>query len=388
MKDLTMIDTEIPPRPISPAQRILGWVGLWLCTASLCPLLAVWAHSFSPHQPLRLPHSGTSLFWTMLGLDVLLASMMTFSQWQDHKKPNKRKPLTRPLTPKDRWRPLRGGGLLLGFFVMYGMAANPGMAINWGSLLGSTAGLALLFLLIFRCTKLTQPQRTDEQSDGEPDTLVQSTAPVLPLGVRPPNNKYRAEVSAREVIYRRPLSAQVSAGVGVLLFGGMCAGAVWLTLLSLGLIAEPGVRMHENSALALMMGGSSLFFLSAVVSILATAGQHELRVSPVDRTYTYRVCFPVRWSVLTGLVGKSAKDELGIPWQVLEHRGSVSDIAGIRRCEYTYKSSTFYAVLLCWHDPSRPPMRVGFSNDKDEAWAKQVQACEDLGMPRLPDEVA
>ena len=382
-----MIDTQSSPRPTSPAIRTLGWVGLWLCTASLPPLLDVWAHSFSPQRPLRLPHPGTSLFWTMLGLDILLASLMTFSQWQHNREPKKRKPLTTPPTAKDRWRSLWGGGLLLGFFVIYGMAANPGMAMNWGSLLGSTAGLALLFLLIARCTKLTQPQRTDGQSAGELDTLVMPVASVLPLGVRPPENKYRAEVSAREIIYRRPLSAQVGAGVGVLLFGGMGAGAVWITLLSLGLVVEPGIQMHENSALALMMGGSSLFFLSAVVSILATAGQRELRVSPVDRSYTYRVCSPVRWSVLTGLVGKSAQDEMGIPWQVLEYRGSVSDILGIRRCEFTYKSNTFYTVLLCWHDTSRPPMRVGLSNDKDEARTKQVQAGEDLGVPRLPDEV-
>ncbi len=73
-----MIDTEAPPRPISPALRTLGWVGLWLCSASLLPVLMLWSHFSTPHQSLLSLQPGTSLFWTMLGLDALFASLLTF----------------------------------------------------------------------------------------------------------------------------------------------------------------------------------------------------------------------------------------------------------------------------------------------------------------------
>lgn len=206
-----------------------------------------------------------------------------------------------------------------------------------------------------------------------------------PLGVRPPKNKFRAEVNVREVVYQRPLSARIAAGIGGLFFAVLCGGSFWFTLVGLGLVFASGMR--GNPAVTLVMGGGFLFFLSAFVAILATTGRCEVRVSPRDRTYIYRVCSPVRWAVLIGWAGKNGKDELGIPWQVLEYQGSMSDITGIQRLESAFKSNTLYTVFLCWHDLSRPLMRVGFSNEEAKARALQAQAAEDLGVPLLPDEV-
>ncbi len=234
--------------------------------------------------------------------------------------------------------------------------------------------------------KEASPRPTSAALEEPTSVVPQSppTVPVPPLGVRPPKNKYRAEVNTREVVYRRPLSAQITAGVGGLFFAVLCGGSVYFSLVGFGLVFASAMR--GNPFLSLVMGGGSLFFLSAFVSILATTGRREMRVSPMDGTYIYRVCSPVRWAVLTGWAGKNGKDELGIPWQVLEYRGSVSDITGIQRLETTY-NNTLYTVLLCWHDPSRPPMRVGFSTNESKARALQAQAAGDLGVPLLPDEI-
>jgi len=385
-----MIDTEAPPRPISPALRRLGWVGLWLSSALLFPLLAVWTHSFNPQRPLRLPHPGTSLFWGMIGTDVLFASLTILSQWQDNKKPKRRKSDTAP-TPKDRWRPLWAGGLFLGFLILRVLASNPGAAVNWVSLLGGAAALALLSMGMIGCAKLAMPPRVYEEAKAEASLLSLPVAPTLPLGVRPPKNKYRGEVSGREAVYHRSVSERVGMGVISLFFLGMCGAAVWVTLLSLELISAPGMRMRLNPAMALMMGGGSIFFLFAFLSLLTTTGPRELRVSPSDGTYVYRLAAPISWpsmvKLMAGVLGRLNRDEAGLPWRVVEYRGSREDMTGIQRREVANKSTTTYSLFLCWRDLSRPPMRVGFSTDETKARAMQAQAAEDLGVPLLPDEV-
>lgn len=387
----TMIDPEAPARPTSPAQQILGWVGLWLCSALFFPLLAVWTHYFIPRRPLHLPHPGSPPFWILIGVDVLIASLLTFSQWQGSRKPKKHRAMTAPATLKDRWRPLWVGGLLLGFLILRVLAASPGATIHWCGILGGAAALVLLFLLIGYCAKLTQPPRGDEEAEAEVSLPILPSAPPIPLGVRAPKNKYRAEVNAREVKYQRPRSERIGTGIFSLFFLGMFGAAVWVTLLSLELISEPGMHMRLNPAMALMMGGGSVFFLFTFLSLLTMTGLREQHVSPSDATYVYRLAAPIPWptiaNLMAGILGRLNRQEAGLPWHIIRYQGRLQEMAGVQRRETINESNKSYSVFLCWHDPSRPPMRVGFSAEEAKARAMQAQAAEDLGVPLLPDEV-
>ncbi len=268
------------------------------------------------------------------------------------------------------------------------MAETPGMSVNWIGILGGIAAGGMLLALAGQCTRMVTPPQLVEPKAVGPLALV---APVLPLGVCPPKNKYRAEVNARGVVYHRPLSQHVGMGLLSLFCLVMCAGTVWVGLLSMQLIGLPGGHRHPNLALALMMGAGFVFLIISFLSVLMTAGPRVLRVSPSDGTYVYRLTAPVPWPMVTKLIagelGRRNRDETGLPWRVIEYRGRREDMAGVQRLETTYKSNTSYTVFLCWHDSSRPPMRVGFSRDEAKARALQAQAAEDMGVPLLPDEV-
>ena len=386
-----MIDTELSPRPTSPALRTLGWVGLWLCSASLLPLLAVWTHAFSPQHPLRLMHPGTSLFWIMLGLYALFASLVTFSVWSDQRKPKRRRAAPVPAEAKSRWRSVGAGALLAGFLVLRLLAGNSVTSVNWIGVVSGIVALGVLMALFGQCTRLVAPPPLEEPASL--DFLSPPIASPLLPGVRMPKNKYRAEVSAREVIYHRPLSGRIVAGVGGLFFASLAGFAVWMTLLSLELIYVPGMQMRLYPVGALLMGGGSIFFVLACLALASTGGPRVLRVSPTERTYTYRLLAPMRSSFLASIVssgngGREAlQQEMGLLWRTVEFKGSVGDIAGIKRLETTSKSTTTYSLFLCWHTLDRPPMRVGFSTNEDKARALQAQAAEDLGVPLLPDAV-
>ncbi|MDQ2801114.1 MAG: hypothetical protein M3Y13_15895 [Armatimonadota bacterium] len=211
--------------------------------------------------------------------------------------------------------------------------------------------------------------------------------PVIPRGVRPPKNPYRAEVTVREVVYRRPLSQRIGLGVFCLFFVGMFAAALGIALLGLGLIFVPGMHMRENPALALMMGAACVMFVSFIVSMLAMAGPRELRVSLRDRTYRYRLSAPMRRPFPTGPFGKANRDETGLPWRTIEYTGPLEDMAGIQMEEATRKSATSYLLFLRWTDPNRPSLRVGHALKEDKVRALQAQAADDFGVPLLPDEV-
>lgn len=152
-----MINTEASPRPTSPARRTLGWVGLWLCCACLVPILCLWTQSFTPHRPLRLPHPGTSFFWITLGLNILVASLMTFSVWNDQRKPKRRRAAPAPADAKSRWRSVGAGGVLAGFLVLRVMVSNPGASLNWVGVIGGIAALGVLMALVGQCTRLIAP---------------------------------------------------------------------------------------------------------------------------------------------------------------------------------------------------------------------------------------
>jgi len=384
-----MIDSETSPRPISPAQRKLGWVGLWLCFACLMPVLSLWAQSFTPHKPLHLPHPGTSYFWILLGLNVLVGSLMTYSVWSDQQKPKRHRTAPAPADAKSRWRSVRAGGVLAGFFVMIQLAGRPVASVNWFGVLGGIAALGVLMVLVGQCTRLIPLPPSEEVT--EIGLLFPPVTPSLPLGVRPPKNKYRAEVSGREVVYRRPLSERVVLAIMGLFILGMCAGAVWFTLLCLELIYVPGMQRGFYPVGALMMGAGSYLFLFMFLGTLLMIGPRGLRILPSEGTYIYRLAAPISWpsmvKIMAGVLGRLNRDEAGLPWRVVEYRGSREDMTGIQRREVANKSTTTYSLFLCWRDLSRPPMRVGFSTDETKARAMQAQAAEDLGVPLLPDEV-
>ncbi len=386
-----MIDTELPPRSTSPALRTLGWVGLWLCSASLLPLLIVWTHAFSPQRPLRLMQSGTSLFWMLLGLNILFASLLTFSVWNDQRKPKRRQTASFPADAKSRWRSVGAGALLAGFLVLRLLAGSSIASVNWVGVVGGIAALGVLMALFGQCTRLIAPPPLEEPVSF--DRLSLPIVPVLPPGIRPPKNKYRAEVSGRDVVYHRPLSERVGMGIAGVFILGLCIVAAWFALLSLELIYVPGMQRRLYPVGALIMGGGFFLFLSMFLVILSSIGPRELRISPLDHTYTYCISAPVRSSFLASIVGngnserKALQQEMGLPWRTVEFRGSVEDIAGIKRSETTSKSTTTYSLFLCWQDAGRPPMRVGFSTNESKARAMQAQAAEDLGVPLLPDEV-
>lgn len=384
-----MIDTETPPRPTSPALRILGWVGLWLCSGSLIPVIWMWSHAFTPQKPLNLPHPGTYFFWPLLGLNTLLASLLTFSLWSDQRKPKRRRTAPVPAGAKSRWRSVWINGPLAGFLILRLLAGNPVMSVNWFGVVGGIAALGVLMVLVNQCTRLIVLPTSEEVTEIGP--LMPPVAHILPIGVRPPKNKYRAEVSGREVVYRRPLSESVVLAIMGLFILGMCAGAVWFTLLCLELIYVPGMQRGFYPVGALMMGVGSYLFLFMFLGTLLMIGPRGLRILPSEGTYIYRLAAPVPWQTLTklitGVLGRSSQDETGLPWRIIEYQGRLQDMAGIQRRESTYKSNTSYSLFLCWHDPARPPMRVGYSTDEVKARAMQTQAAEDLGVPLLPDEV-
>jgi hypothetical protein len=386
-----MTETDTPParglktrgpKTRGPKTRALGLLGMWLCAVALFPLLAVWMGFFHPRRPLHLPSVGSPKFWPMVGLDVLVASLMTLSAWSDRNKPSRRR-ATSPATPEDRLRRGLAGAGILAFLILRVLA------VNWPGVLGGAAALALLFVLLLRCAALAQPPPAPPPMGEEAGNVVPASlpwSPPAPLGVRPPPNRYRAKVSAREVVYHRPPAARIGAWVGVLFFVTMFAGSLGFALLGLGLVFVPGMHMRENPAMALMMGGGAVFFVCAALSILAMTGPRVLRVSPSDRTYTYRASAPLRWPVMTGIVGAANRDELGLPWRISEYRGDVGDMAGIQMRETMYKSSTAYSLFLRWRDPARPSLRVGYAVTEDKARALQAQAADDLGVLRLPDE--
>ncbi len=386
MKAFAMINTETSPRPISPAQRILGWVGLWLCSTSLMPVLWLWSHSFTPHQPLRLPHPGTSFFWILLGLNVLVASLMTYSVWSDQQKPKRRRPAPAPADAKSRWRSVGAGGLIAGYLVLRVMAGSPGASLNWVGVISGVAALGVLMALVGQCTRLIAPPLLPEEPvrvNFQPPPV----APTLPLGVRPPKNPYRAEVSGREAVYRQPLSTRIFMGVLGLILGTAAVGSEGFALLGLGVPLWGMHSYQHNPAEVLLMGGGGIFMGGIAFSTLLMTGPRELRVSTSDGTYAYRLSSPIRWPFLKAVTDDSNRTLLGLPWKTTNYRGSTNDIAGIQRRETTYKSTTHYSLLLCWHDPSRPTMQVGHSTDEAKARALQAQAAGDLGVPLLPDEV-
>ncbi len=257
--------------------------------------------------------------------------------------------------------------------------------------MGGIVALGVLMALFGQCVRLIAPPPLEELTPV--DLLLPPTTPVLPPGVRPPKNKYRAEVSGREAVYHRPLSERIGMGVAGVFILGLCVVAAWFALLSLELIYVPGMQRRLYPVGALIMGGGFFLFLSMFLVILSSIGPRELRISPLDHTYTYRLSAPIRSSFLASIAssGNSERNalqqEMGLPWRTVEFRGNVEDIAGIKRSETTSKSTTTYSLFLCWHDSSRPPMRVGFSTDESKARALQAQAAEDLGVPLLPDEV-
>ena len=376
-----MVETELRPMP-GRRTRALGLLGMWLCSAALFPLLTAWTQFFNGRRPLRLPVLGSLHFWEMLAGDLLMASLLTLSAWTGNK-PVRRRPSA--VTPRDRRNGALAGAALLAFLILRVLAANPGASVNWAGVLGGAAAIALLFLLAMRCAGLALPPRYLEEA-GEA-AARQAGPPSVPLGVHPPKNKYRSEANAREVVYHRPLSQRIGVGVGGLFFAGMFAAALWFVLLGLGLIFVPGVRMRESPALALMMGGGCVFFVCAAVSLFASVGPRELRVSPSDRTYTYRFSAPLRWPLLAGVLGTANRDEMGVPWHTVERAGTVDDMAGIQMHVTNHKSSALCSLFLRWKTPDRPSLRVGYSVDEDKARALQVQAADDLGVPMLPDEV-
>lgn len=219
-----MIDSEAPPRPISPAQRILGWIGLWLCCACLMPVLWIWIQSFTPHTPRHLPRPSTSYFWILLGLSVLIASLLTYSVWSDQQKPKRRRAAPVPAGSKSRWRSVWVNGPLAGFLIWRLLAGNPVISVSWFGVLGGIAALGVLMVLVGQCTRLVALPQIKEPT--EIGSLMPPVAPTLAIGVRPPKNKYRAEVSGREVVYRRPLSERIVLAIMGLFILGMCAGAV------------------------------------------------------------------------------------------------------------------------------------------------------------------
>ena len=382
-----MISPETPTQPTSPTLQRLGLVGLWLCSALFFPVVVVWADSFGSQQSLRLMHPGTPVFWRIVGLNVFLASMMTFQQWQGNRKPKKRRVLPKPTTSKDRWRPFWAVSLLLGFVVLHLLADNPGASIHWGGAVGGAAALVLLVLLMFRCAKLTVPPGVHEDVAVDTLPLLPPTAPALPLGSRPPKNSHRAGVSGREAVYRQPLSMRVFYGVFGLILGASAFVSEGFALIGLG-ISVGGIHPHHhNPAMALLMGSGGVFVGAIALSCLLMTGPRELRVSPSDGTYVYRLAAPVQWPILNAVTDRSNRSLLGQPWHIIEYRGKREDMAGVQRLVTNNKSTTTCWLLLCWHDPARPPMQVGFNSDEAKARTLQAQAAEDLGVPLLPDEV-
>ena len=380
-----MIDTETPPLSISPAQQKLGWVGLWLCCACLMPILLLWSQSFTPHKTPHLPHPGTSYFWILLGLNVLIASLLTYSVWSDQQKPKRRRNASVPADAKSRWRSVGAGGLLAGYLVLRVMAGSPGMSLNWVGVVGGVAALGVLMALIGQCTRLIAPPLLPEEP-----VRVNFQPPVMqtfPLGARPPKNPYRAEVSGREVIYRQPLSTRIFMGVLGLILGMAAVGSEGFALLGLGVPLWGMQSYQPNPAGVLLMGGGGIFMGGIAFSTLLMTGPRELRVSPSEGTYAYQLSSPVYWPILNAVTDNSNRSLLGLPWKTLKYQGSISDIAGIQRRETTYKSTTHYSLFLYWHDPTRPQMQVGHSTDEAKARALQAQAAEDLCVPVLPDEV-
>lgn len=350
------------------------------------PVLSLWTQSFTPHKPPHLPHPGTSYFWILLGLNVLVASLLTYSVWSDQQKPKRRRTAPVPVNAKSRWRSIGAGGLLAGYLVLRVMAGSPGASLNWVGVIGGVAALGALMALVGQCTRLIAPPLLPEEP-VRVNFQPPSVAPTLPLGARPPKNPYRAEVSGREVIYRQPLSTRIFMGVVGVILGAAAVGSEGFALLGLG-IPLWGMHSHQhNPAGVLLMGGSGIFTGGIALSTLLMTGPRDLRVSTSGGTYTYRLSSPVRWPILNAVTDTSNRSLLGLPWKTLKYQGSISDIAGIQRRETTYKSTTHSSLFLCWHDPTRSPMQVGHSTDEAKARALQAQAAEDLCVPLLPDEV-
>ena len=315
----------------------------------------------------------------------MYASLMTFSAWSSRNKPTKRRTPPAASTLKTRLRRAFAGLVLVCFLVLRGLAANPGASPNWLGLLGGATALAGLFWLMMRCNQVVMPPSI------EMEPALASIPPSIPVvrpGVIPPKNGYRAEVNLREAVYHRGIGTRIAMAVFALFFLGMAGSSVWIVSLALGLIFEPGMHMRDNPALALMMLFGCGFFLTGVVAMLASAGPRELRVLRRDRTYTYRFSPPMRSSLLAGLAGQSNRDELGWPWQVVEHRGNMEEVAGIALQETTRKSTISYSLFLRWKEGILPAMRVGYALKEEKARALQAQAADDLGVPLLPDEAA
>ncbi len=370
------MDDLNPRRTRTPWVRALGWVGLWLSTFTVFPALLLWLQFFHLPRPVGLPPPGDPRFWDALGVCALMASLMICSIWRSRSRPGRRVTVQKPTTPGERRRRGIAGVALLAFLVVRVMAANPGASPDWLGVIGGAAGVAALVAAVLACAKLALSGDTEGTTVAEP-------RPPAAQAVRAPGNRYRAEATPREVIYRRPLSARVGAVLVFCLMSAMALAALWLAALSAGVLPSP--HIHENPWLALLMLAGALMLGSSVLPILGMACPQELRVAPQGRTYTFRTgarpASPMLCALMaSGVREEALREEIGLPWRTERFMGSCEDIAGVEIQEMAVKGSTSFVVRLQWHAPDRPRMRLGYARREEEALALQAQAAEELGV--------
>jgi hypothetical protein len=237
--------------------------------------------------------------------------------------------------------------------------------------------VAALFAAIIACAKLAG---LDESQQIIAAVSVQRQW-VMPSAYVPVN-RFRGEATPGQVIYRRPLSDRVT---GIIVFGfmyGMAASALWLAAVSGGVISSPYQR--ENPWMSLLMLAAALVLGGSSWPALGMACPQELRISPRDRTYTFRVgaqpVSPVLRALMTCGVRDGLQDEIGLPWRMDRFTGACTDIAGIEILEMPVKQNTLYVIRIRWHLSDRPCMRLGVSRREGDALALQAQAAEDLGV--------